>query len=135
MNWIKLRRHKAHSSAMADVWVNVDRIISIEPYKNDGCIVIFQGGSKDCFYCIPEEVFKILGSDFEEQARRLKQLRDRYQKPCIFVAFCPPWMVQKFTDEGLKYDLPVVADVQLAVRCLAQLYRYQQYLIKGYFPV
>ena len=79
-------------------------------------------------FCIPEEVFNILGSTFEANSKKIQKLSKKYGKPSVFVAFSPPWMVQKFTDEGLKYDVPVLSEVQLAVRCLATLYRYKNFL-------
>ncbi len=79
-------------------------------------------------FCIPEEIFKILGSFFNNAAKKMNKLGIQKGKPCLFVAFSPPWMVQKFIDEGLKLDIPVFNDVQLAVRSLASLYNYKKYL-------
>ncbi|NHI91472.1 MAG: hypothetical protein EAX96_03145 [Candidatus Lokiarchaeota archaeon] len=79
-------------------------------------------------FCIPEEIFKILGSTFESNAKKIQKLNQKYKKPSIFVAFSPPWMVQKFVDEGLKYDIPVLNDVQLAIRCLGVLHKYKSFL-------
>ncbi|MHC1591965.1 MAG: acetate--CoA ligase family protein [Candidatus Helarchaeales archaeon] len=92
---------------------------------------LFEDPNVDMFlqiFCIPEEIFKILGSDFQDRAKKMHRLSEKYKKPAIVVAFSPPWMVQKFTEEGLEYNIPVLSDVQLAVRCLAVLYRYNQYL-------
>jgi len=84
-------------------------------------------------FCIPEEIFKILGVDsfFNVAAKKIHRLGINQGKPCLFVAFSPPWMVQKFMNEGLKLDIPVFNNVQLAVRSLANLYNYKKYLEKS----
>ncbi|MHA1145107.1 MAG: acetate--CoA ligase family protein [Candidatus Helarchaeota archaeon] len=92
---------------------------------------LFEDPNVDMFlqiFCIPEEVFKILGSDFENRIKKMHRLSIQNKKPCVVVAFSPPWMVQKFTDEGLEHDVPVLSEVQLAVRCLAVLFQYKKYL-------
>ncbi|MHA1799602.1 MAG: acetate--CoA ligase family protein [Candidatus Helarchaeota archaeon] len=99
---------------------------------HDICVkALFEDPNVDMFmqiFCIPEEIFKILGSTFKKNAKKMQKFSLNYTKPIIFVAFSPPWMVQEFTDIGLEHNIPVVNNVQLGVRCLGALYKYKTFL-------
>jgi len=66
MNWLKLKRHKSHSSAEAEVWVQVDKIVWIEPYKDNGSLIIFDDGLKDCYYNTPDQLMEAIKGLFND---------------------------------------------------------------------
>jgi hypothetical protein len=67
MHWLKLKRHKSHSSNAEEVWVNIDNLVSIAEYRDDGCFCVFVGGIKECFYNRPDDLMKTIAELFNGQ--------------------------------------------------------------------
>ena len=66
MNLLKITRHKSVSDTTPSCYINVDSIISIDAFREDGSIIKFSGGERHTFQGTPDEIIELMKGLFDD---------------------------------------------------------------------
>ncbi|MHA1270579.1 MAG: CoA-binding protein [Candidatus Helarchaeota archaeon] len=117
-NWVSLKN---------PVDLGPSQFITLEPSLK----AIYNDPNVDAIifiFTVPKKPLVEFGFPIKRPFKLIKNLTNKYHKPCIIVCFGSRWVYDYVINNSLKYDLPILSSLKHAVKAFRIMYEFNNYL-------